>query len=156
MALLNAVKERKLEKVRQLINPHQKVDYRAEARFTDDYGIGAIHVSVLINNFEAFRVLLNSDKTLVTMTTEDDLEQTCAHLAALKNRSDMIRHLVENANFFRLGVSQRDFDNQVRTGASSSGVIDGATNQSSSSLSLPLNVLTFPDKQGNTMLHYMV
>ena len=70
--LLRAVEEGKQDLVLKLLNPLQKVDDQAEARFCNSDGFAAIHLSVIYDRLSILKVLLDIDKTLLLMQTENE------------------------------------------------------------------------------------
>ena len=70
--LLRAVEEGKQDLVMKLLNPLQKVDDQAEARYCNSDGFAAIHLSIIFDRLSILKVLLDIDKTLLSMQTENE------------------------------------------------------------------------------------
>ena len=82
--LLDAVKNGKLTDVQKLINPFSIIDEIAEVRYCNSDGHSAIHIAVINDKTAIFKKLLEYDKTLLTMKTEDALSEYPLHLAVKK------------------------------------------------------------------------
>ena len=100
--LLTAVSKGDLLEVKRLLNPLQPLDEQPEVRYTDDSGMGAVHLAVVRDQIEILKVLLETDKTLLCMPTEDEREMQIIHLAVESNNLTVLRYLLGNPNYFRL------------------------------------------------------
>ena len=58
--------------VQKLLNPLQKVDDQAEVRYCNPDGLAVIHLAVVHDRLAIIRVLLEIDKTLLQMQTENE------------------------------------------------------------------------------------
>ena len=67
-----------------MLNPLGSVDEQPEVRFTNSDGLGAVHLAVINSQIDILKILLESDKTLLCMETEET-QQTILHLAVIKN-----------------------------------------------------------------------
>ena len=71
--MLDAVINGLIDIVQKLINPLNPVDETAEVRCCDSHGFGAIHLAIMHKKFQVFKKLVEFDRTLVHMKTEDGL-----------------------------------------------------------------------------------
>lgn len=91
-----------------MLNPYERVDEQPELRLSDDKGLGPVHIAVKKDHLEILKVLLDTDKTLLCMQTENDDLSYIIHLAVTHNKLDMIRYLLGSPAFFRLFSEKQD------------------------------------------------
>ena len=70
--LLKAVKDGMKDQVSRLLNPLEPVDKQPEVRYTNSEGYGAVHLAVLNGHKDILKILLETDKTLLCMETENE------------------------------------------------------------------------------------
>ena len=85
-----------------MLNPHESVDNKPEVRFTDSDGHGAVHLAVIHGHLDILKILLETDKTLLCMETENEDASYIMHLAVVKSNLPIMRYLIEKPAFFRL------------------------------------------------------
>jgi ankyrin repeat protein len=91
---LDAVINGNADIVQKLINPLNPVEEIAEARHCNEQGLGAIHLAVMNLRVQIFRKLVESDRTLLHMRTEDGRSETPLHLAVKKGNLNLLRLMI--------------------------------------------------------------
>lgn len=128
-----------------------------EVRFTNNRGLGAVHLAVINDRLEILKILIETDKTLLCMETENEDAQQIIHLAAAKNNLTIIRYLLGNPACFRL-YNERS-DKQLYSSARSSQRVQKVDPYRSvveeTQALLEENLLTVEDGLGNTAVHLM-
>ena len=71
-------------------------------RYTNQDGLGAVHLAVIKGHVDILKILLETDKTLLCMETENEDVQCIIHLAVVEQNLTIIRHLIEKPAYFRL------------------------------------------------------
>ena len=85
-----------------MLNPLEAVDSQPEVRYTNAAGLGAVHLAVKRDRLDILKILLEADKTLLCMPTEDEHLSYIIHLAVQENNQTIIRYLLGDPAFFRL------------------------------------------------------
>lgn len=67
-----------------------------------------MHIAVIQGRLDILKILLETDKTLLCMETEDDEMSYIIHLAVTNNNLTIIRYLIESPAFFRLFSEKKE------------------------------------------------
>ena len=147
--LLTAAADGNKEEVQRLLNPLSHVDEIAEVRHTNKLGYGAVHLAVINDRLEILKVLLETDKTLLCMETENEDAQMIIHLAVVRNNLTIIRFLLGNPAYFRLS-------SEPMNAVSKSGSVKPKLEaEAGAEELLEENILSVKDGLGNTAVHLM-
>ena len=91
-----------------MLNPYETVDSQPELHYTNNQGLGAVHLAIVKDNLSILKMLLKTDQTLLCMPTEDDEQTYIIHQAVMQNNPSIIRYLLGNPAYFRLFSEQKD------------------------------------------------
>lgn len=98
LLLLDAVTNGFNDIVKKLINPLNPVDETAEVRYCNKQGHGAVHLAIVNSKATILKRLIEFDRTLLHMLTEDDLTETPLHLAVKKRDQAIVKVLLNEFN----------------------------------------------------------
>ena len=82
-------------------------------RYTNREGLGAIHIAVIRDQLDCLKTLLQSDRTLLCMETENAEANMLIHLAVKHNNMGMIRYLLSTRTFFHLFEDENESKNET-------------------------------------------
>ena len=60
-----------IKEVQRLLNPLGSIDHQPDVRYTDNDGFGAVHIAVIEKHLEILKTILQTDRTLLCMETEN-------------------------------------------------------------------------------------
>ena len=82
-------------------------------RYTNSDGLGAVHIAVMFNHLEILKTILQTDRTLLCMETENLEERAMIiHLAVMQNKFTIIRYLLNTPAWFYLDEEGNDLKRQ--------------------------------------------
>ena len=107
---LESVENGNIENVKKLINPVYSVDDTAEVRFCNPSGLGAVHIAIRCEKITILKKLLEVDRTLLMMKTEDGNKEYPLHLAVKQQNLGVIKLLL---NEFDAPVIVKDINHNT-------------------------------------------
>jgi ankyrin repeat protein len=96
--LLEAVASGQVDVVMKLISPLNPVDDTAEVRHVNKNGQGAVHLAITNSKVNILKKLIEYDKTLLHMKTEDTYSETPLHMAVRKRNQPILKLLLNEFN----------------------------------------------------------
>ena len=72
-------------------------------RYTTADGLGAVHLAVMHNHPQILKTILQADRTLLCMESENSEESAMViHLAVMRDNLTIIRYLLNTPSYFYL------------------------------------------------------
>ena len=92
--LVYAASQGHVSKTRDLLSPFNQPEDQAEILFSNEQGLNALHVAVVNDQQQIIRILLDTDKSILSARTFNDDRYAALHLAVLEQLPIMVQILI--------------------------------------------------------------